>query len=101
MRASARRTDPRSSHVAAIRAELSHAGRHRQICLNEVLKHHGQTSAEIALQVGLDRHQVARRLPELEKGGLVRKGLQRECKAKGSRAVTWWPAEPDGQGLLF
>ena len=100
MRATARRTDPASSHQAASRAESS-AVCHRQICLDEVRRWPGQTSAEIAVSVGLDRYQTARRLPELAKAGFVERGPQGICSVAGTMAVTWYPAEDDGQGRLF
>jgi len=33
---------------------------------------------------------AARRLPELERAGLVRKGEPRVCQVKGSKCCTWW-----------
>ena len=47
------------------------------------------TSAEIAKTSELDRHAVARRLPELMKEGRVRKCGARTCMVSGLKAETW------------
>ena len=47
------------------------------------------TSAEIARDSGLDRHSVARRLPDLERDDLVVRCPVRQCMALGSLAITW------------
>lgn len=47
------------------------------------------TSAEIANFSGLDRHLCARRLPDLERDGLVRRGLPQTCTITRSKATTW------------
>jgi len=49
----------------------------------------GTTSAELAARANLDRHLVAKRLPDLERGGLVKRGPTRECRVGGLQAVTW------------
>ena len=54
--ARARNSDPFTSHEAARETEASgRASAHRQICLAEVLRKPGQTAAEIAVAVGLER----------------------------------------------
>lgn len=50
----------------------------------------GRTSRELAGLLGMDRHEAARRLPDLEKAGLVRKGEARRCRDGGTMAVTWF-----------
>ena len=91
--ASARRTDPPSSHEAAQRVEASGAAAtQRERVLALVRAYPGCTSAELAGD-GLDRYQLARRLPELEAGGFVRKGPLATCRVMGTRAVSWWPCE--------
>jgi hypothetical protein len=40
--------------------------------------------------MGLHWLTPARRLPELERRGLVKKGEPRICRVKGSRCTTWW-----------
>jgi len=41
----------------------------------------------------VDRVMPARRLPDLEKLGFVKKGDIRHCAATGSQCVTWWPVK--------
>lgn len=82
----ARKADPVSSKIAA--HEITECGK-RQKQLNAVLMlvrdYPGRTSRELAeLSFEMDRYLTARRLPELEKLGLVRrsgvKGRRKECK---------------------
>lgn len=47
------------------------------------------TSAELAHASNLDRYMVARRLPDLEKDGQVRKTAIRKCAVTQKAAVTW------------
>ena len=86
-----RSTDPASSYDAA--EQLIQSGRHNdqlRIVLDTVRSWPGQTSRELAQHCELDRYQIARRLPELEQMGLVRKGVVRACSAGGRQAATWW-----------
>lgn len=92
--ARARRSDPETSHEAARKVEKSgKAETHRKIILKCVREYEGRTSAEIAWILDMDRHAVARRLPELEKSGQVRKGETRKSFTNGSMMVTWYPTE--------
>ena len=78
--AMSRRTDPDSSRQAARRHEQS--GRldsDRWRVLEALRRNPGASSKELAAREGLDRHMVARRLPDLERAGLVR----RDCDGKG------------------
>lgn len=64
----ARVTDPLSSHEAASHLERIGAARaQREQALSAVKLHPGMTSKELACETGLDRHMLARRLPEIEK----------------------------------
>ena len=66
----ARSKDPVTSHLAA---ESAHniAGKHFQR-IQEALKNNGPMGKDfIAMHSGLDPNQVARRLPEMQKLGLV------------------------------
>ena len=93
MRASARHTDPVTSHMAA--AEIEAGGKaqaQRETVLSALSAFPGCTSAEIAEYAKLDRHMVARRLPELRVSKQATKGNIRECRAHGTMAATWWPA---------
>src|SRR5580693_1525374 len=69
----ARSSDPLSSHLAA--AELERSGRRagQKRALLEWLRGQSRpmTSAEIARASGMERHGVARRLPDCERDGLV------------------------------
>lgn len=86
-----RKSHPSSSRIAA--ADVTSSGR----CTNQ--KHqilgwlHAQsrpfTSAEIAEAAGIDRHVVARRLPDLQHNGLVTRCSMRTCQVTGRPALTW------------
>lgn len=60
----------------------------------------GSTAGEIHIAAGLDRHAVSRRLPELERLGLVRRDTARACRVLHSSCLTWWPVG-NVQGRLF
>ena len=93
-RATARRSDPDTSHQAAVGIEASgKAGTQRAAVLECVRCDPGQTSAEIAVAAGLERAIPSRRLPELERAGLIRKGDARLCYINQTRMVTWHPVE--------
>ena len=84
--ARARRTDPASSHAAADQAEADGTvATHALIALGAVRRLPGFTSKRLADACELDRYQLARRLPELERRGLVR----RVSDVGGER---WFPA---------
>ena len=84
----ARRTDPASSHDAAERVrKTGAASRQRERVIDLVYMHPGKTSKELAeLCQDLDRYQIARRLPEAEKAGEVKR------KAAGRNECRWYPA---------
>lgn len=86
----ARNTDPMSSHEAAERQRHGRANTDAMAVLACVKAMQGATSAELAAFYGLDRHMIARRLPDLEERQLVRRGEIRKCKAHGTNAVTWY-----------
>jgi DNA-binding MarR family transcriptional regulator len=59
-----------------------------------VLETPSLTSAELAERHNLDRHMLARRLPELREAGLLRDNrddsrFMRRCRVSGTRAVVW------------
>ena len=88
--ATARATDPDTSHLAGEEMERSgKAQTQREIVLEAVGYFVPLTSAEIAKCSELDRFQVARRLPELEYAGLVRRLPKRQCNVCRSQSVTW------------
>lgn len=103
----ARNTDPDTSRKAA--SELTESGKHKAqkaeayAALSSYIKTHMAgaetpfypTSAELAKFAGLDRYTVARRLPDLEKEGLVEKVhlngklIKRQCRVTGKTATVW------------
>ena len=89
----ARRTDPPTSHAAAQSAVQSGLiSRQCRECLEVVRMHPGLTSAELGDVSNMGskaRWIFARRLPDLEKAGLVRKDEARVCTINGTKAVTW------------
>ena len=85
----ARNTDPSTSHEAATRQSKGRANSDAIAVLSCVKTMSGATSAELATFYGLDRHMVARRLPDLEASGKVLRGSVRRCKVRGTNAVTW------------
>lgn len=90
MQARARNSDPMTSHLAADAVERKgNAATQRTLCLAEVRRMPGQTAAEIAAALGLERHVPSRRLPELREAGLVRNGDARRCDVQGTMALTW------------
>lgn len=77
----ARRTDPESSHQAAEIHTLSGKRAHQQDqAAAAVRQFPGRTSFELALCTDLDRYMLARRLPECETAGRVRRGPMRACQ---------------------
>lgn len=94
----ARTTDPETSHIAAEQiTKIGTRARHQREVLELLNRCDGRTSAELAELAQrcaglshLDRHAVARRLPELATAGLVRRGATVVCKANGTKATSWW-----------
>jgi len=96
----ARRTDPVSSILAAI--ESIRTGAHAKQCavvLDMVVRFPGCTARELAVARGIDRYMVSRRLPDLERNGLVVRGEIRSCREGGKKSLTWWPSNPLPEGL--
>lgn len=78
-----RNSDPHTSRLAAETMERSGSrASQRQAILDYVRAHPDETSKEIAAGLGLCRYAVARRLPDLERDGLV-------CKAKQWADGVW------------
>lgn len=90
-----RYTDPESSHRAG--QQLIESGEHamqKEAVLALVRAKPDSTSRELArlaemASVPLDRYDIARRLPDLEKDGRVTRSGMRDCRVTGKRAVTW------------
>ena len=92
-----RNTDPGTSKLAEDSITISGARLTQALkVLGLVKRHTGFTSAELAKISTLDRHMVARRLPDLEHAGYIEKGDTRQCGISHLQAVTWWfIREPD------
>ena len=95
----ARARDPETSHQAAARHEKKLSLRRAEVLLL-VAESPGLTSGELSRRM-FERHPHLsirrcaetphKRLPELERLGLVRRGQPRECIDSRYKAVTWWP----------
>ena len=88
------RTDPTTSREAAKRLRAS--GEHRSqkaSTLAAVRRCPGATHGELGRFMGVHWFIPARRLSELEREGLVKKGEPRVCRVKGTKCVTWWAVE--------
>lgn len=92
----ARASDPLSSHLAAEAITKSGARSDQQNKAAEAVKQFpGHTSHELAaLTCGKRnvtdwRYALARRLPECETAGRVRKGPKRTCSVTGRKAHVW------------
>lgn len=98
----ARRTDPRASHEAD--EHMNTSGKkalQQRIAVAAVEKHPGKTSLEIATATGQCRFMLARRLPEAEADGHVRRGQERTCTVSKRLACVWYPPEVAEQTALF
>ncbi len=88
----ARRRDPETSKIAARRITQSgERASQQQRILSLVNQRPGHTSAEIAAFLGMDRHIPARRLSELERQTLVKRGEKRDCQQTFNPSLTWYP----------
>jgi hypothetical protein len=89
--ATARATDPASSHIAAEQMNASgEAKRQRERVVDLVFQYPGLTSKELATKCDdLDRFQIARRLPEAEADGAV----ERRAGTGRSKEVCWFPRD--------
>ena len=90
-----RKGGPATSRQAAIGTETAgRAPTHRALLLRAVQVNPGRTSAELAVLCSLDRHEAARRLPELrDTFRAVRNGEPRECSVRHTKQMTWWAVE--------
>jgi hypothetical protein len=97
----ARRTDPETSHLAAAHIIANGARGHNQRQAAEAVRNFpGRTSRELAAECKMDRHELARRLPECKRAGAVFIGAVKTCSISGRQALTWWP-EPQQVGLAL
>jgi hypothetical protein len=86
--ASARTTDPVSSHVAGQDA-ANFATIHYTEILRLLEQYPNQTAQELATHSNLDRYQIGRRLKELEKRGQINRVAIRTCTVGNRIATTW------------
>ena len=96
----ARQTDPASSHTAA--QEIERTGRRAsqsEALLEMVKRHPRRTALELSRLSRVDRYTISRRLPELERRGLIRRGLIRDCTVNGRPMLTWEPVTEDPQQM--
>jgi hypothetical protein len=86
-----RNADPVGSFQAAERTRKTGLGSRKRLAVYHALRRYqGTTSAELAKAAGLDRYDVARRLPELERAGWIVRGRRRRCAVTGCDCVTWY-----------
>jgi len=86
--------DPATSREAA--RKLSQSGRltgQRRAVLEALRQCDSATHAELGEAMGVHWLTPARRLPELERMGCVRRGEPRLCRVKSSRCTVWFAAE--------
>lgn len=97
-----RNADPVGSFQAAERTRKTGLGSRKRLAVFHALRsNQGSTSAELAAAAGMDRYDIARRLPELAKANWVVRGRTRPCKVCGVPCTTWfvtrrWIDAPDG-----
>ncbi len=88
----ARTNDPSGSHEAAARIARSGVqAQQKQQTEAAVKRYPGMTSMQLARTTGMDRHMVARRLPDLAKEGRVHRGAKALCPISNITVCTWWP----------
>lgn len=90
MTPASRTTDPLSSHLAE--QEVTESGARAIQCrkvYSALRRAPGSTSAELAKAFDIDRHCVARRLPDLADSGYITRSDQRKCMVTGRLSLTW------------
>ncbi len=89
----AAKSDPITSHAAASEITSNGVREDQKRALSTWMRSNPApaTSAEMAAASGLDRHGVARRLPDLERDRLVERARIRECRIGRRPAITWRP----------
>jgi len=86
----ARHTDDSTSHEAAMQHTRSgKAARHRDLVMSAVEANPSSTAGEIGNISGLGHIEAQRRLSDLYRDDLVRKGPSRKCLVKKNNMVTW------------
>jgi predicted transcriptional regulator len=86
-----RSMDPVGSFQAGARTHKTGVGSRKRLAVYHALRsNQGATSAELARTMDVDRHDVARRLPELERAGWIVRGRRRRCTVCAVECVTWF-----------
>jgi len=102
----ARRTDPLTSHIAALRHVAGELSTRRAQVYDVVARYPDKTSNELGvlmmkafpeLSVRAASASPQKRLPELEKLGLIVRGEARECTDSGYLAHTWRAIDIEAQ----
>lgn len=92
----ARKSDPPTSHAAAVLVEKTGTqARHHEAILEALAVRDGMTSEEIAAAAKIDRVAAARRMKELEKAKKVWRGSPRKSASSGRLGVTWFLTTPN------
>lgn len=103
----ARVSDPATSHDAAEK-QVKKLSDRRKMVFDFVQAYPGRTHGELAAKLYKETYNLGiiacvetphKRLPELEKLGLVRRGRVRKCGETGHSAATWW-LEPKQERLF-
>lgn len=82
--------DPHTSKLSAAEIDASGQRKHQCALVARLVKENpGKTSMELCRISGMDRHMIAKRLPDAEKLGLVARGPARTCTYSGRQALTW------------
>ena len=91
-KALARRHDPVTSRLGAESIEADLPRLHRET-LAAVRANPGLTQLELDTNYRHSTRVFGRRLNEVAKRGLIRRGEKRKCRVSGRLAETWWPVE--------
>lgn len=92
--AASRQTDPATSHEAE--RDITASGARAQMAataLRLVRDNPGLTSNELEALVGVSDGRVRKRLVELEREGLVRRGPVKVSSVSGKKNQTWYAVE--------
>ena len=93
-----RKDHPETSAEAA--AYIAPKRREKQLrAFGFVIENPGKTANELArISQDRDTRTIGRRLPELEKKGLVIRGGPRRCEITGRKATIWYPVGSTNNG---
>jgi len=93
-RANHERSGAAQTHRETVLSLVRNWPNHTAVELWQIERDHGDGN--------MDRHEVSRRLPEIERMGLIHRGEKRACSSNGNLMVVWLPGPaPSVQGRLF